>query len=400
MAFFYNKRKDFSIQPPKQEVSTNPLFVTDSANIDFTLLTPSNLTADLTLTGVIAGTYGDATNVPQFTVDAYGRITGVTLVPISGGGGTYTVDNGLTENPANNFQLGGNLIQTTTVTGGSFSMIFTGARTTSFATMYINNTNTGLGLEVFAQNYIPLRVLTEPSSTNTIVETFVGRRRSTGLPANGIGQSWVFQNQVASSSIATSNELISEWTDVTPVTHTSRFKITGKSNGILQDLFTLNGDGSGILNKYGINTFAGTPTYALGVDASGNVIEFTPAGSNTVNRGFNIGNGNIVVAVGLASRALVVDFNCNVISWTFTSTNITGSMSIDIIRKNGAIPVYPTDSIVGAGVKPNLSSAKYAKSVPSGWTSTTLAAGDVLQIFINSNTLITAATLTLELQPI
>ena len=85
MPFFYNKRKDFSIQPPKQEVSTNPLFVTDSANIDFTLLTPNNLTADLTLTGVIAGTYGDATNVPQFTVDAYGRITGVTLVPISGG---------------------------------------------------------------------------------------------------------------------------------------------------------------------------------------------------------------------------------------------------------------------------------------------------------------------------
>ncbi len=123
-------------------------------------------------------------------------------------------------------------------------------------------------------------------------------------------------------------------------------------------------------------------------------------GSSIVNRGFNIGNGNIVVAVGLASRALVVDFNCNVISWTFTSTNVTGSMSIDIIRKNGAIPVYPTDSIVGAGVKPNLSSAKYAKSAPSGWTSTTLAAGDVLQIFINSNTLITAATLTLELQPI
>jgi len=126
----------------------------------------------------------------------------------------------------------------------------------------------------------------------------------------------------------------------------------------------------------------------------------TPGGSSIVNRGFNIGNGNIVVAVGLASRALVVDFNCNIISWTFTSTNITGSMSVDIIRKNGAIPVYPTDSIVGAGVKPNLSSAKYAKSAPSGWTSTALAAGDVLQIFINSNTLITAATLTLELQPI
>lgn len=36
---------------------------------------------------VVPNTYGDATNVPQFTVDQKGHITGVTLVPISGGGG-------------------------------------------------------------------------------------------------------------------------------------------------------------------------------------------------------------------------------------------------------------------------------------------------------------------------
>lgn len=37
--------------------------------------------------GVAADTYGDATNVPQITVDAEGHVTGVTEVPISGGGG-------------------------------------------------------------------------------------------------------------------------------------------------------------------------------------------------------------------------------------------------------------------------------------------------------------------------
>lgn len=44
-------------------------------------------TFDLANTAVVAGTYGDATHVPQFTVDAQGRITGVSNVLISGGGG-------------------------------------------------------------------------------------------------------------------------------------------------------------------------------------------------------------------------------------------------------------------------------------------------------------------------
>ncbi|MNZ42266.1 hypothetical protein D3C78_598370 [compost metagenome] len=44
----------------------------------------ANLTAALTLsaTGVVAGTYGNATNIPQVEVDAKGRILGITLIPI------------------------------------------------------------------------------------------------------------------------------------------------------------------------------------------------------------------------------------------------------------------------------------------------------------------------------
>jgi len=53
-----------------------------------------DLTADRTLThddsGVTADTYGDASNVPQITVDAKGHITAVTEVAITGGGGSTT----------------------------------------------------------------------------------------------------------------------------------------------------------------------------------------------------------------------------------------------------------------------------------------------------------------------
>lgn len=47
-----------------------------------------------------------------------GSTSGVTLIN-GGAGGTYTVDNGLTENPANNFQLGGGLITDTYIDGAS-----------------------------------------------------------------------------------------------------------------------------------------------------------------------------------------------------------------------------------------------------------------------------------------
>jgi hypothetical protein len=47
----------------------------------------SNGTISLANTTVSAGTYGNATYVAQFTVDAQGRITGASNVAISGGGG-------------------------------------------------------------------------------------------------------------------------------------------------------------------------------------------------------------------------------------------------------------------------------------------------------------------------
>jgi len=122
------------------------------------------------------------------------------------------------------------------------------------------------------------------------------------------------------------------------------------------------------------------------------------SGGGTTNRGFNIGNGQIVVAAGLAARGLVIGYNCTILEWTLVSTNVAGSMEVDLIRKNAAIPSYPGDSIIGAGVKPSSSSANFATSAPSGWTATTLAAGDVLQLYINSNSTLPSASLTLKLQ--
>jgi len=54
--------------------------------------------ATLATTGVTAGTYGSATAVPEITVDAKGRITSATTVPITSGGSTVRTVTSVSEN--------------------------------------------------------------------------------------------------------------------------------------------------------------------------------------------------------------------------------------------------------------------------------------------------------------
>jgi hypothetical protein len=351
MAFFNNKRKDFSIQPPRQQVDGTPFFVTDSANIDFTLEN-LNLTADLTPTGVTSGTYGSPTLIPILQVDQWGRITGVTTTPFSasgisletngtpnpvqtllnlvagtnmtitddglgnitfdatGGGGTYTVDNGLTESPANNFQLGGSLIQNTIITSTGFKLdlisnvnfpgyalgvqnsgtgsgIFVQSVGGNGAIDAINNNGTGVvgtssngyGIRAVSNGNGTAFQAAQTKSTTNVVETIAQLFRETSsLGANGIGGSLDFYVETDnSSSIPLSHKLISKWTNATFASRVSQFEIEGVNNAITSRLFALTGAGQLILDKYGQSpaNFPGTPTYALGVDASGNVVEFT-----------------------------------------------------------------------------------------------------------------------------
>jgi hypothetical protein len=67
---------NIAITFPAQSLLANTAEIT--ANV-----TSGNPGLSLTATGVAAGTYGGAINIPQITVDAKGRVTGITSVPVN-----------------------------------------------------------------------------------------------------------------------------------------------------------------------------------------------------------------------------------------------------------------------------------------------------------------------------
>ncbi len=108
----------------------------------------------------------------------------------------------------------------------------------------------------------------------------IARLPGTGVNAtNGIGQSMVFSTANNQASTIESNSIETSFTDVTASQEKSKFEIFGRNNGVKERQFSILSTGQ-LKTKYGIGTFAGTPTYNLGVDASGNIVETTAGGGS------------------------------------------------------------------------------------------------------------------------
>lgn len=76
---YLNEQGDFlTITVPPSFIQS----ISDTSNIDLTV-TGTDLSADLTDTTVTPSTYGDASNIPQITVDQKGRITSIVDIPIT-----------------------------------------------------------------------------------------------------------------------------------------------------------------------------------------------------------------------------------------------------------------------------------------------------------------------------
>ena len=99
---------------------------------------------------------------------------------------------------------------------------------------------------------------------------------------------------------------------------------------------------------------------------------------------------------GSLRRDLAVQYDMEIISWFFLA-DTTGSIEVDIWRDSYAnFPPTSLDSIVGTSGFPAITLADKNVGLPTGWTSTSLLAGDILRFNVNSASSITRATLALK----
>lgn len=109
-----------------------------------------------------------------------------------------------------------------------------------------------------------------------------------------------------------------------------------------------------------------------------------------------IDGGGVVITTG-TKFAFSVPFACTIVGYDLFG-NATGSIVIDL--KKATYSGYPTTTSITASAKPTLSSARKATSTTlTGWT-TSVAAGDVIEVVVDSAATLLVATLVLKVRKV
>lgn len=223
---------------------------------------------------------------------------------------SITADNGLTMSTSTNVQWGGTLLQDTTIAQGAYTTSFTATPTAGTSVMNIITNGTdintialtirnlvtdatsqaaqfngydGTGLVVSTSN-----APTNPAISATADDGVAGNIISTVLrlygstsatPLAGTGAAIDFNYTTAALSRISAGKIGYESTTnlVLPGLNAAKFFITTKTSGVAtaDTKLEISGPGQLRLNKYGIGTFTGTPTFNLLTSATGQVIEQT-----------------------------------------------------------------------------------------------------------------------------
>lgn len=223
--------------------------------------------------------YGSGTFVgtPTYNlgVDASGNVVETAVSGI-------TASNGLTM-VGDDIQLGGTLTQASTlISGGNGTTYGVQAQyislaTNSGGTMTFNNASDEY--HFYPLNSIHKQVYTNANSSG-LTQTNYLQVTTFGTPTQGFGakQNLFLSSDALNSVTAMATE--TTWETDPAVQQLAKYTINLRENNTTEnDVLSLYGTGQAKLDQYGSGTFTGTPTYSLGVDASGNVVEVAGGGS-------------------------------------------------------------------------------------------------------------------------
>lgn len=215
-------------------------------------------------------------------------VNGNVTVTIPGGGGsgsTYTVDNGLTESPANNFQLGGILIQNTTIDTDTNELLIT-TSTSPSAPLAVENLNSDDstdvdGIDVYSEVGVAGVFEINHYSDSNIFPVLELKRNSSTSSRNydGLGGAIDFylrKNDGTYTGYPTAR-IAAKW--LASTTTDSQIELWAHSNGLQKRIATFNIDTtprSGQINfeEYGLGNFAvNNPDYLLAVNGAGDIVE-------------------------------------------------------------------------------------------------------------------------------
>lgn len=167
------------------------------------------------------------------------------------------------------------------------------------------------------------RFVANPTSTNSIVPIIHLDRNTSGSAANGIGGSLEI-NVETTTNLRVAAIMAASWTTVTDASRVSKIVFSAVDNAVTNEILTLNGNKSIKANGYGINTFAGTAAYILGVDASGNVVETALGGGSGANA---LGTYIVQTSTNAPANAQVL---ASLATGIVKNTTTTGVLSIAV----------------------------------------------------------------------
>jgi hypothetical protein len=287
-----------------------------------------------------------------------------------------TADNGLTASTSTNVQLGGTLLQNTTidatasymltVTGSlvgssgyslkatttnttdgiAFGAVVSGSSTAIQAIATTGNainaqttsgngigvsTTSGTAFQASTTSGKPGSFNTSPASTNTTVTVLDISRNTSGTAANNIAGAIDYYVATTAGFGRLSNQLISKLSDATDTTRTSQFIITGVNSAVTQNLVTIDGDGT--------STFLGpsSPTNTVrAINTTGTGVRGESTTGNAINgAASSSGNGGVFSSIsgnGLQASS-VSSFAAELIKFGSTTNDV---LSVAKIRRETA----------------------------------------------------------------